>query len=184
MDRAPFTVSRNGVLFIANREALVLTAYQDGPHPSIGFGSNSRDLRVGDTITVKDAFARLKADIAARESIVYRALRVALSRQQADALCSFYYQNGNKRDGQGRPGFTRMIQLINAGQIDEAAAYFPECDRNSAGEQKAGLSKRRLLEQAVFQRGDYGQLDPIPYWPGAPVGPPQQYHLKPGDLDA
>lgn len=183
MDSTPQVVSRNGVLFIACREALVLTAYQDGKHCSIGFGSNSPDLRIGDTITVRDAFMRLKADVAERERIVLRALRVGLTGQQVDALASFYYQNGNKRDAHGVPGFTRMIMLLNSGRIDDAAAYFPDCDRNSAGEAKAGLKKRRLLEQAVFLRGDYGDLSTIPFWPGAPVGPPQPYHLKPGDLD-
>ena len=182
MDRAPYTVSRNGVLFIANREALVLTAYQDGKHLSIGFGSNSPALRPGDTISVRDAFALLKRNIAEREKILGRALKVDLSQQQRDAVASFYYQNGDKKDGQGRPGFTTLAGLINAGKLDEAAAYFPECDRNSAGEQKAGLRTRRLMEQAVWERGDYGQLDPIKFWPGAPKGPPQQYFLQPGDL--
>jgi GH24 family phage-related lysozyme (muramidase) len=175
--------SRNGLLFVGNREALVLTAYQDGKHCSVGFGSNSPALRLGDTISVRDAFALLKRDIAEREKILNRAIKVSVSQQQWDALISFYYQNGQKPDGQGRRGFDHMAGLINAGKFDEAAAYFPECDRNSAGEQKAGLRKRRLLEQAVFLRGDYGDLDPLPYWPGAPVGPPKQYHLQPGDLD-
>jgi lysozyme len=182
MDRAPYTVSRNGVLFIANREALVLTAYSDGPHCSVGFGSNSPALRVGDRISVKDAFVLLKRDIAEREKILGRAIKVNLSQQQRDAICSFYYQNGQKPDGEGRRGFDHMASLLNAGKFDEAAAYFPDCDRNSAGEQKTGLRKRRLMEQAVFLRGDYGSLDPIPYWPGAPVGPPQPYHLQPDDL--
>lgn len=176
------TASRNGILFVANREAIVLVAYPDGPNYSIGCGHNSPALRAGDRITVKEALSLLKRDLDERDKILARALKVDLTQQQSDALASFYYQNGNKRDGQGRRGFDHMASLINAGKLDEAAAYFPECDRNSAGEQKAGLHKRRLMEQAVFERGDYGSLDPIPYWPGAPVGPPQQYHLQPGDL--
>lgn len=182
MDRAPFVVSRNGVLFIANREALVLSAYSDGKHASVGFGSNSPALRIGDTITVRDAFELLKRDIAEREKILGRMLKVDLSQQQRDSLCSFYYQNGQKPDGQGQRGFDHMASLINAGKFDEAAAYFPECDRNSAGEQKVGLRNRRLMEQKVFREGDYGQLDPIKFWPGAPKGDPQFYHLQPGDL--
>lgn len=183
MSGAPYRVSRNGVLFIACREALVLSAYQDGPHCSVGFGSNDPALRVGDKITARDAFSLLKRDIAAREAILAKKLKVDLSQQQIDSLASLYYQNGDKKDGQGRPGFSHMASLINAKAFEEAAAYFPECDRNSAGIAIAGLRKRRLMEQAVFLHGDYGSLDPIPYWPGAPVGPPQQYHLQPGDLD-
>jgi hypothetical protein len=122
----------------------------------------------------------LKRDIAEREKILGRALKVDLSQQQRDALASFYYQNGQKPDGQGRRGFDHMASLFNAGKFDEAAAYFPECDRNSAGEQKAGLRKRRLMEQAVFLHGEYGSLDPIPYWPGAPVGRRSSITFSPG----
>lgn len=187
MDRAPYTISRNGVLFIANREALVLSAYQDGPHPSIGFGSNSPALRVGDTITVRDAFRLLRKDIAKREPGLNSRVRVPLSQQQWDALFSLHYQSGNRYmpldprpKGDDRPD---ILRLINAGQMGDAAAAWPDCDANLAGEQKAGLRKRRVLEQAVFLRGDYGQLDPLPFWPGAPVGKPQQYFLQPGDVE-
>jgi GH24 family phage-related lysozyme (muramidase) len=182
-----YSVSRNGVLFIANREALVLTAYQDGPHPSIGFGSNSPALRVGDKITVRDAFRLLQKDIAKREPELNRRLTIALPQHGWDALFSLYYQSGTRylpveprKAGDDRPD---ILRLINAGKMDEAAAAWPDCDANLAGEKKAGLRKRRILEQAVFLTGDYGSLDPLPYWPGDPRSTRmQQYHLQPGDL--
>ncbi len=177
------TTSRNGIIFLACREALVTVAYQDGAHCSIGFGSNDPSLRPGDPISVRDAFARLKRDIAARETILNRALKVEVSQQQFDALLDFYYQNGNKPDGRGRPGFAHMMGLVNAGKFEDAAAYFPECDRNSAGEQSAGLHKRRVLEQAIFLRGDYGDLSIIPFWRGNPrTTAREQYHLQAGDI--
>jgi lysozyme len=183
----PHTTSRDGILFIANREALVLTAYQDGPHPSIGFGSNSPKLKVGDTITVPAAFRLLKADITAREPGLNRRLTAPLSQQQWDALMSLHYQSGNRympveprEPGDDRPD---ILRLINAGRFDKAAAAWPDCDQNLAGAPQPGLRRRRLLEQAVFLRGDYGMLDPLPYWPGDPrTTKRQSYHLQPGDL--
>ncbi|MGE8128984.1 lysozyme [Methylobacterium sp. NPDC080182] len=187
MDRALYTVSRNGVLFIANREALVLTAYSDGPHPSIGFGSNSPALRVGDTITVPDAFRLLRKDIASREPGLNKRIRVPLEQHQYDALFSLHYQSGNRympvdprEAGDERPD---ILRLLNAGRLNDAAAAWPDCDANLAGQRQEGLRKRRILEQAVFLRGDYGQLDPLPYWPGDPRTTKRQaYHLRPEDL--
>jgi hypothetical protein len=48
MDRAPYTSRGTACCSSPTARLLVLTAYQDGPHCSIGFGSNSPALRVGD----------------------------------------------------------------------------------------------------------------------------------------
>jgi GH24 family phage-related lysozyme (muramidase) len=187
MDRVPYTVSRNGVLFIANREALVLTAYQDGPHCSIGFGSNSPALKLGDKITVKHAFDLLKADIAKREAGLNKRVHISLTQAQWDALFSLHYQSGNRympveprETGDNRPD---ILRLINAEKLDEAADSWPDCDQNLAGEHISGLRKRRLLEQGVFAHGEYGALDLIPYWPDNPrTTRMQQYQIQPGDV--
>lgn len=169
--------SRSGILFIACREALVLTAYADGPHPSIGFGSNSPKLKVGDKITAKAAFALLKSDIIKREPALDKRLTVPVTQQVWDACMSLHYNTGGRY-------VWDVVKLINDGDLDAAASLFPECDRNLAGEKVAGLHKRRLLEQAIFLRGEYGDLDPIPYWPGDPrTTRMQQYHVQEGDLD-
>lgn len=172
----PQSVSRNGVLFIANREALVLTAYSDGPHCSVGFGHNDPRLKVGDKISVRHAFDLLKADIAKREHDLDAGLTVPVSQQQRDALMSLHYQSGNRY-------LPKMLDLVNGGHLDAAADLFPHCDRNLAGTESAGLRKRRLLEQGIFVHGDYGTLDPLPYWPDNPrTTRMQQYHLQPNDL--
>jgi GH24 family phage-related lysozyme (muramidase) len=175
--------SRSGKLFRCCREAMVLTAYQDGRHCSIGFGSNSPHLRLGDTITVAEAFVLLNRDTAERDEILNRALKVRLTQVQYDALGSFYYQNGNKPDAQGRPGFSTLVGMLNGGRVAEAAAALPGWDRNSAGEALPGLRRRRLLEQALFTKGDYGDLSEIPFWPGDPKTTLRQtYRVKPEDL--
>src|SRR6476659_2848064 len=106
------SLSRNGLLQLAGFEALVLTAYKDGEHHSIGFGSNDPKLKPGDTITAKEAFTRLKADVAKREPIVNKALKVPVTQHQFDALFSLYYQGGSD-------GLKAVADLINAGEMRE-----------------------------------------------------------------
>jgi lysozyme len=135
-------------------------------------------LKVGDKITGKAAFDLLKIDIAKREPALNKALTVPVTQPQWDACMSLHYNTGGRY-------VWDVVKLINAGDIDGAAKLFPECDRNLAGEKIVGLHKRRLLEQAIFVSGEYGSLDPIPYWPGDPrTTRMQQYHLQEGDLDA
>jgi GH24 family phage-related lysozyme (muramidase) len=180
---AAMQTSRNGKLFRCCREAMALGAYQDGKHCSIGFGSNSPALRLGDVITPTEAFALLDRDTAVRDAEINRALKVQLLQHQYDAVGSFYYQNANKPDGQGRPGFRTLVKLINSGDMDAAAAYFPECDRDSAGVSHSGLHDRRLLEQKLFLTGDYGDLSKFPMYAGNPHETKRQtYYVKAEDL--
>jgi lysozyme len=168
--------SRNGKLFIARREGLVLVAYPDGPHHSIGFGHNDPDLKPGDKITVKWAFNILADDLEAREKTLNKILRVPVTQAQFDALMSLMYQSGNRY-------IHDVVKLINAGDFVAAANLLPECDRNLAGEKLGGLRKRRDLEQKLFQTGDYGELNPIPFWEGNPRTTPRgEYHVTEDDL--
>lgn len=173
-------ISRNGLLFIARREALVLSAYPDGPHMSVGFGHNSALLKPGDTITVKQAFDQLKLDMAEREADIAKALApgVSLTQQQFDALMSLHYQSGFRY-------LPAIMHFINQGHVDLAMHLWPECDHNKAGEKLEGLHKRRLLELAVFTAGDYGELSPIPFWRGDPRDKRivrESYDVKEDDL--
>src|ERR1044072_7051385 len=118
--------SRQGLLFLARREGLVFTAYQDGEHMSIGFGSNDPKLREGDQITVNDAFDRLKKDVERREGAVERALRRPVSQQQWDAIFSLYYQGGSD-------GLKAVANHVNNNDMKLAAEEFLKGDTNAAG---------------------------------------------------
>ncbi len=173
-----YTMSRNGILFIARREALVLVAYQDGPHKSIGFGHNNPALVDGDTITAKAAFELLKQDVAAREERVSSLLKQPVTQHQFDAIMSLHYQSGNRY-------MPAMVALVNAKEFAVAASFFPLCNRNLAGDELEGLRKRRLLEQKVFLDADYGgdDLFNIPMWHGNPKETPREtYVVQPDDL--
>jgi GH24 family phage-related lysozyme (muramidase) len=168
--------TRNGVLFIARREALVLSAYQDGPHMSVGFGHNNPKLRTGDTVTVKSAFRMLKADVADRETQLAKKFTYPLKSHQWDAMMSLYYQSGNRC-------INDIAPLINKGRLDEAMELLVKCDTNLAGDHIPGLAKRRLMERRVFESADYGELNPIPFWKGNPRETKQDwYEVKEDDL--
>lgn len=168
--------SRQGLLFIARREGLVLSAYQDGEHMSIGFGSNDPKLREGDQITVKDAFTRLKKDVERREGAVERALKRPVTQEQWDAVFSLYYQGGSD-------GLMAVANHINNNEMKLAAEEFLSWDTNAAGVHMPGLLKRRRLEQDIFLNGDYGDLNPIPYWVGDPRKTARdEYYVTEDDL--
>lgn len=178
-----YSPSLKGMTFTAIREALVTVAYQDGAHCSDGFGNNDPKLKPGDPITVEAAFAQLKLNVQARADVVNRMLDVDVTQNQFDALVDLYYQNGNKPDKLGRPGFRTMMQLVNAGDFDAAHDYFEELHFNSFGQPSDGLKKRRKLEQAVFKDADYGDLTSVLRWDGDPrKTKPTVYHFQPEDL--
>lgn len=169
--------SRLGVLFIAQREALVLRAYRDGIHHSIGFGSNDPALKPGDEITVAEAFRRLKTDIATRELVVDRMLKVPVKQHEWDALVSLYYQGGSD-------GLRAVCKLLNAGKHQEAADEFLKWGTNAKGEPMAGLLRRREREREMFLRASYGDdLMTLPMWRGNPrTTPREEYHVQEEDL--
>lgn len=171
-------VSRDGILFHARREGLALGAYQDGKHMSIGFGSNKPGLRQGDTITVPEAFKDLVQNIRDRERLLNVLLKVDVKQHQYDALSSLLYQAG-------RDDLEPVVKLVNAGKIEEAAKEFLEHDVNAKGEHLPGLLARRFREANLFYTGEYGDINPIPYWRGNPraAGVKQErYHVTEKDL--
>lgn len=168
--------SRNGLLFIACREAMVEVPYRDGAHFSIGFGSNSPDIKPTDHWTPQECFQHLRTDVALRERDVNRMLQRTIGQPQFDALVSLHYNRGNR-------DFPEMMAVVNRGDIGAAAGLFPTLDTNSAGVRLAGLRTRRLAEKAMFLKGDYGQLSQIPWWKGDPHTTPRyEYAVQPGDL--
>jgi len=172
--------SRNGILFIAGREALVLVAYEDGENPdgtprySDGFGNN--DAKKGDRTTPKEAWKRLVENVRKREKIINAMLIEPVSQHQYDAIISAYYQGGTRN-------LLPLASAVNAGQADQIPDILPMLDTNRKGEHKPGLKIRREAEARIAKDGDYGQLVPIKMWKGDPrKSKPMEYHPNPDDL--
>ena len=94
------------------------------------------------TLTVAEAEALFKSDIAERERYVLSQLRVPISQEQFDAVMSFIYNAGKYR--------APLYAAINRGDFDAAAAYIAEGP--TAGG-LPGLITRRAEEAALFRSG-------------------------------
>ena len=157
--------SRNGALFIAAREALVLVAYPDPTweSPSNGFGHNDKTLKSGDTITIPQAFAQLKQDMSIRGADLNRWLEVTVSQTQFDALLSCYYEYGLEDDR----AFLDVIAAVNADDaLGVGRALLACCHDN--GIVSLGLLYRRVEELLLYFTGNYGAIGTVQLWRGNP----------------
>ena len=177
----PYTLDQRGKLLIAKREAIVLTAYQDGEHRSIGMGSNDPSLRSGDKITVKQAFERFAIDIARREQNLKNMFLREPSQDEFNALFSCYYQSGNRC-------VPWLVTLHNAKAppqiVGETFSIRSFCT-SKAGVYMTGLEKRRKIEGRVYASGEYEKdLWTIPLYHENPVTGAKSvpYEAVPEDL--
>lgn len=153
--------SADGIALIQSFESCVLTATWDplGKVWFIGWG-RSRGVKQGDTCTQDQADALFLEDLADFEAIVAHLLDgVALTAGQFDAIVSFCYNVGL-----GYPGVKDGFQKLKAGgpstlyvrllasDFPGAAAEFPKWD-HGAGGVVGGLLRRRMAEQALFNKG-------------------------------
>lgn len=160
-----YRLDRNGKLFVARREGIALSAYQDGPYKSIGIGSNDPNLEDGAKITLAEAFERFARDIEGRERDLSKRFGREPTQEQFNALFSCYYQSGNK-------AVPTLIRMHNAGLPPAAIRdTFPlrKFCKNFKGEFMPGLYKRRVLEGTLYATGQYeDKLDVLTVWHGNP----------------
>jgi len=126
-------------------------AYSDGSQFSIGFGSgthvNGKKVTQHDVVTMEEAIQMLEHDmLKTRLPAIAKLVKVPLTPEMTAALASFCY---NKGVG----GFTRstILAKLNAGEsLSDVAKEFMNYDRNQAGKQLRGLTRRRAAEAKLF----------------------------------
>lgn len=172
-------VSRSGIVFIAQREALVTHSYQDGDWYSVGFGHNGPEVKKDLVVSVAEAVALLVNDIRAREPIVsYALLGPPVAQHEYDAIFSGYYQSGSDL-------LKDVAAKIKAGDRYGAIAKLISHNTNAKGEYMPGLAKRRWREARIFHDADYGDLSKIKFYDGNPrVVPPSEIPFPMEALDA
>jgi GH24 family phage-related lysozyme (muramidase) len=151
-----YSITRDGLLFMARREALVLVAYKDGKYNAIGLGHNGPEVKNDDTITPKAAFTLFREDVLLREIEVWKLLRATVSQPTYDMLISMRYQSGNRY-------VPAIIGLLNDGhkiEDETVQKLWLAGDKNQAGTYMKGLAKRRRLEYLVAHTGQYEPIDP------------------------
>jgi lysozyme len=137
--------SAEGLALTRQCEGLRLEAYEDAAGVlTVGYGHTGPDVMAGQTITEFEAEALLRADLAASVACVNRALQVAATQGQFDALVDFCFNVG-------RGSFLRssLLRYVNAGEFAAAAKQFGMWV-NAGGKPLEGLVRRRAAEAALF----------------------------------
>ena len=126
-------------------EGLMLTAVRDvGGVLTIGYGHTGKDVEEGDRISPYWAEELLKEDLGLVESQV-RALKVARTQGQFDALVSFVYNLGI-----GRLRNSNLLKVIrNGGSRNQIKTEFKKWVY-AGGRKLKGLEKRREWEAKRF----------------------------------
>lgn len=145
---ATMKTSEKGLLAIAAREAIVLSAYRDSVGVwTIGIGHTAPAgppaPAAGMRITLGQALSLFRHDIARYEADVNRAVRVPLAQYEFDALVSFHYNTG-------AIARAKLTEALNRGDRAGAARLF------MGWVQPVEILSRRKAEQRQFASGDYG----------------------------
>ncbi len=154
----PGPVNAACVTLVCFYEGLKLTAYQDSVGVwTIGYGHTGPDVRPGLTISRDQAVQLQQTDLNKAATGVDSCVSVSISQNQRGALTSFAFNLGI-----GNLQSSTLLRKLNAGDFSGAAAEFPRWNK-AGGQVLAGLTKRRMAEQALFLCPD-GQTPPPP-WP-------------------
>lgn len=124
-----------------------LLAGLSGAPWTAGWGHTGPDVHPGMAVMREMAVAWLRADVAAAEAEVKRAVRVGLNQEEYDALVDFVFNIGN-----GNFETSTLLRKLNAGDTDGAIAEFARWNK-AGGEVLAGLVKRREAERVLFLLG-------------------------------
>jgi len=136
--------SQAGLRLTESFEGDRLTAYQDQVGVwTIGYG-HTAGVCEGMTCTQEQAEAWLQQDIAWAVSVVNKYITVPVTQGEFDAMVDFTFNLGA-----GRFAHSRLLQLVNAGDLTGAANEFEKWDY-AGGHVVAGLLRRRQAEKDLF----------------------------------
>ena len=143
---ASLALSGAGLIGIAVHEDWRDTAYLPTPNdvPTVGFGS-TKDVKLGDKITVTRGLIRLKEDASEAERAVRRCAPVPMHQHEFDAWVSFTFNVGS-----GAFCSSTAAKLLNQGKYAEACA---QMDRwvYQGPNVLPGLVKRRAEERKLCE---------------------------------
>ena len=145
--RELMTMSAAGIAMTKRFEGLRLEAYEDCAGVcTIGYGHTGKDVHPGRTITEGEADELLNQDLGAAGYAVCRAVSVALSQSQFDALVDFCFNLGEQRLLS-----STLLRYLNAGNFASAESQF-EIWVHAGGKVQPGLVSRRKAEADMFSQ--------------------------------
>lgn len=122
-----------------------IAAYKDPIGiPTIGYG-HTHGVYLGQVITLAQAEALLKQDLATFESGVVQAVKVTINDNQFSALVSFAFNLGL-----GNLRSSSLLKALNAGHSKTEVADLFGRYVNAGGRPLAGLVRRREAERKLF----------------------------------
>ncbi len=141
-------LSRNGKEFIKREEGEKLTAYLDSRGiPTIGVGHTGNvgdnPVTAGMSIIAETSDQLLTQDLAWVQRTINNNVRVTLTQNQYDALCSLVFNIGARAFIS-----STVLQRVNRSDYKEAAEAMLMWKR--AGKDSAALLPRRRREYALF----------------------------------
>ncbi len=137
--------SGDGIRLTERFESCKLVAYPDQKGVwTIAWG-HTRGVAKGLTCSQSQADLWLWEDIGFAEQAVNSLVTVQLFQPEFDALVDFVFNLGAE-DFRG----STLLRLLNAGNMEGAAAEFPKWD-HCGGVEVAGLLRRRIAEQQDFE---------------------------------
>lgn len=147
------TLSDKGAKFIGAHEGVKTRAYYDPIGVvTIGIGHTNPagppPVRIGDVITVAEAYRIFRNDIVSVEADIARVLKVPVNQTQWDALVSFVYNLGI-----GNFSKSTLLRRLNAGDF-AVGNEFGKWNK-AGGRVLPGLTRRRSEEATLFTTGRY-----------------------------
>ena len=136
--------SDKGMALTESFEGLSLQPYKDVAGIwTDGYG-NTHGVVPGVTITMEQAVTDLASNIEGAEFVVNKVVTVPLTQNQFDALVDFVFNLGS-----GNFQSSTLLRKLNAGDYPGASQEFPKWN-HAGGVEVAGLTRRRLAEQQLF----------------------------------
>jgi len=156
-------MSDRGLAELAGHEGIVLSRYRDSTGVwTVGIGHTAAagapdPEEVIEPMTLGEALALFRRDVARYEAEVTRALKVSVSQTEFDALVSFHYNTG----AIGRAG---LMAALNAGARTLAGERF------GAWMQPPEVGDRRRKERRLFEDGVYSNSGEATIFPADSSG--------------
>lgn len=143
------TISTKGLLFIKDKEGILLKAYTVGDRPTIGYGNtyyeNGNPVKLGDKITIERA-EKLYRNILTSFSVgVNKLVKSKVNQNQFDALVSYAYNRG--LDSLKNSGLLRLVNS-NPNNLVIKKQFLIDWGTNQA--KKEALLLRRQKEADLY----------------------------------
>jgi lysozyme len=136
--------SDKGMALTESFEGLQLEAYPDIAGVWTNGYGNTHGVVPGTTITMEKAVADLASNIEGAEFVVNKVVTAPLTQGQFDACVDFVFNLGS-----GNFQSSTLLRKLNLKDYAGAAQEFPKWN-HAGGIEVAGLTRRRLAEQQLF----------------------------------